>query len=233
MFLSLLKNLKFMIMKKLFLVGAFALFGALNAQQYKPTTGDVTVDLGVSGGLGNTSITLPDQGFGTGAMFKARYFKAEKLAYRATLFLANKTDNENPADDITTKDSQFGLGLGLGVEKHFTGTERLSPYVGGDVLIGYASKNKKQTATVGGTTIVNERKGPNSFKLGVRGVFGADYYFVQNVFLGVEAGLALIYENEGDITIKNPGTPDVTINGGNSLNISPAVVTGIRIGYIF
>lgn len=55
-------------MKKVFLVGALALMGAMNTQEYKPTTGDVTVDLGLSGGLGNTSISLPDQSFGAGAM---------------------------------------------------------------------------------------------------------------------------------------------------------------------
>lgn len=221
-------------MKKLFFAGAVALFGAMNAQEYKPTVGDVTVDLGVSGGLGDTSINLPDQGFGAGAMFKARYFKTDKFAYRATLFLANNNDTDNPSSNVVVKDNDFGLGLGFGAEKHFTGTDRLSPYVGGDVLVGFANASTKTTTTAtSGTTVVREVKGPNSFRFGVRGVFGADYYFAKRVFLGVEAGLALMYESEGDVTFKNTGSPDYTVEGGDNFNISPAVVTGIRIGYAF
>lgn len=220
-------------MKKVFLVGALALVGAMNAQEYKPTTGDVTVDLGLSGGLGNTSINLPDQGFGAGAMFKARYFKTDKLAYRGTVFITNDNETKNPSNNIVNKSSGFGLGLGFGIEKHFTGTERLSPYVGGDVLIGFNNTSNKTTATVANSTVVSEVKGPNNFMFGVRGVFGADYYFAKRVFLGVEAGLGLVYKSEGDVTTSVTGQNDVVVKGGNSFNISPAVVTGIRLGYAF
>src|SRR5690606_4452298 len=126
-------------MKKLFLVGALALFGAVSAQEFKPAAGDITVDLGVAGGLGNTTINLADQGFGTGAMFKARYFKTDKIAYRGTLSLSNNSQTTHTA---TSKDQadNYGFGLGFGMERHFTGTERLSPYVGGDVLLSYGSQ---------------------------------------------------------------------------------------------
>lgn len=223
-------------MKKLFLVGAMALFTAVNAQEYKPGAGDVTVDLGIAGGLGNTSVSLPDQGFGAGSMFKARYFKTDKFAYRATLFVANQNSTDNPTAQTVVKDDKFGLGLGVGAEKHFTGTERLSPYVGGDVMIGFASSKIKSTTTPvtpGGTTVITEKSGPNNFRFGVRGVFGADYYFAKRVFLGVEAGLGLIYESEGDTTVKVTNMPEVKTDGGNTFTIAPAVVTGIRLGYAF
>lgn len=217
-------------MKKLFLASAVALFATVSAQEYKPTAGDVTVDLGVSGGLGNTSIGLADGG----TAFKVRYFKTDKLAYRFTMVLANNNDTDNPSNTIVTKDNDFALGLGFGAEKHFTGTERLSPYVGGDILIGYVSQSSKSTLTpTSGTQVVTEVKGPNSFGAGVRGVFGADYYFAKRVFLGVEAGLSLMYSSEGDTTTKITSLPDVTSKGGDNFNISPSVVTGIRIGYAF
>lgn len=217
-------------MKKLLVASAIALFATVSAQEYKPTTGDVTVDLGVSGGLGNTSIGLADGG----AAFKVRYFKTDKLAYRFTMVLANNNDTDNPSNTVVTKDNDFALALGVGAEKHFAGTDRLSPYIGGDILIGYASQNTKTTnSPVGGPVSVSEVKGPNTFGAGVRGVFGADYYFAKRVFLGVEAGLSLMYSSEGDTTIKNTGVADVTSKGGSNFNISPSVVTGIRIGYAF
>lgn len=221
-------------MKKLMLVGALALFAGVNAQEYKPTAGDVTVDLGVSGGLGNTSVNLPNQGFGMGPMFKARYFKAEKLAYRATLFVANDSYTDNSVEHVVGKENEFGLGLGFGIEKHFTGTERLSPYVGGDVILGYSSISSKETESLPSQPVYTfERTGPNNFGFGLRGVFGADYYFAKRVFLGVEAGLGFMYVTEGETTIKSTGSPDVTVKGGNTFSIRPDVATGVRIGYAF
>ena len=90
-------------MKKLFLASAVALFATVSAQEYKPAAGDVTVDLGVSGGLGNTSIALADGG----AAFKVRYFKTDKLAYRFTMVLANNNATDNPSNTIVTKDNDF------------------------------------------------------------------------------------------------------------------------------
>lgn len=217
-------------MKKLFLVGALALFSAVSAQEFKPTAGDVTVDLGVAGGLGNTTINLPDQGFGTGAMFKARYFKTENIAYRGTLFVGNTSETNNLPNEKEEM-NVYGFGLGFGMERHFTGTERLSPYVGGDVLLGYGSMNIKSTEITTGD--VEELKGPGVFRFGVRGVFGADYYIAKRVFLGVEAGLGLMYESEGDTTFKSTGNPDIVAEGGSSFKITPEVVTGIRVGFAF
>ena len=217
-------------MKKVLVASAIALFATVSAQEYKPTAGDVTVDLGVAGGLGDTSIALADGG----AAFKARYFKTDKFAYRLTMLLANNATTTNPTSNIVAKDKDFSLGLGFGIEQHFTGTERLSPYVGGDILVGYASADTKSTFTpTNGSQIVTEVKGPNSFSAGVRGVFGADYYFAKRVFLGVEAGLSLTYSSEGDTKTKVTGLPETKVEGGNNFNISPAVVTGIRIGYAF
>ncbi len=207
----------------------------MNAQEvgYKPVAGDVTAELGLTGGLGNTSVAIADQGFGAGAMFKGRYFTTDKMAYRATVVIGNTDTEDNKTSNTVVEDSDFNLGLGFGIEKHFTGTERLSPYVGGDILIGFA--NQKQTTTytpTNGTPQVMETTGPNSFNFGVRGVFGADYYFVKRVFLGVEAGLGLMYKSEGDTTVKVANTTN-TKKGGSSFNITPAVVGGIRIGYAF
>lgn len=224
-------------MKKTLMIGAIALFGAVSAQEYKPTAGDVTVDLGLSGGLGNTSVNLANQSFGIGPMFKARYFKTDNLAYRMTMIVGNNSDTDNPNDNTVVKNNDFGIGLGFGLEKHYTGTERLSPYIGGDVLVGYASENTKTTVTppagTTGTVVVTETTGPNAFRLGVRGVFGADYYFAKRVFLGVEAGLAVMYSSEGETTFSQTGSPDVTVKGSNNFRIEPAVVTGIRLGFAF
>ncbi|MDY3350953.1 hypothetical protein PG357_03025 [Riemerella anatipestifer] len=248
-------------MKKLFLVGAVALFGAVNAQEYKPGTGDVTTEFGLKGGLGDTGVELP----GGDAYFKARYFKADNIAYRATLSLkttSNTKDVDSYSDEHTNsekhttgkdKKSSMGFTLGFGLEKHFKGTERLSPYVGGEFLLGYSSKKESSERTTVNSgdnktpykRVSNgETKGANGFSFGVRGVFGADYYFTKRVFLGVEAGLSLMYGSEGKTTttssysLTTGGTTvsdsrTSTAPGSRSFGFSPSVVTGIRLGYAF
>lgn len=248
-------------MKKVLLLGAFALFGAMNAQEYKPEAGKVTTEFGLTGGLGDTSVQLPDGN----AYFKARYFKTENLAYRLSASVGSSstttdTDEYSSRGTIfethtTGKDkvSSTNILLGFGVEKHFAGTERLSPYIGAEALIGYAGQKKVSDRTEvnsgSNTTAYNlttekEVKGPNTFSFGVRGVFGADYYFAKKVFLGVEAGLGLMYASEGKTktsssnSLTSGGTTTTRSSssetpGGRSFNIKPQVVTGIRIGYVF
>lgn len=204
-----------------------------NAQDFKAKAGDVTVDLAVAGGLGNTTVNLADQGFGNGAMIKGRYFKTEKLAYRGLVFLAAESSTDKSVTDTETKNSNSGIGLGFGIEKHFTGTDRLATYVGFDGIFGFNSMKEETTVTAGGVTTTTEVKGPNDFRVGVRGVFGADYYFVKRAYIGVEAGLGLYYKSEGKTTTSVTGLPDVEVDGGSSFNISPSIVTGFRLGYAF
>lgn len=227
-------------MKKLLLVGALAAFGAMNAQEdrsFKPEAGDVTAEVGLSGGLGNTSVSLADQGFGNGAMLKGRYFTTDKYAFRAVLFLGSDSVTENPATNVTEKNTDTGFGIGFGMERHFTGTERLSPYVGGDVLLGFTnSKTEITNTTVANNTVTQVQKGPNAFRFGVRGVFGADYYFLRRVYLGVEGGLGLFYQSEGDTTLTTTSantSTTTTVDGGSSFQVKPAVVGGLRLGFVF
>lgn len=224
-------------MKKIVLLAGILLSSlTLSAQEetgYKAKAGDITVDLALAGGLGNTTVNLADQGFGNGAMFKARYFQSDKLALRALLFAASSNTTDNSVLNTESKTSSTGFGIGFGLEKHFTGTDRLATYVGGDAIVAFNSQKDETTVVAGGLSTVTTVKGPNDFRFGVRGVFGAEYYIVKHVYLGVEAGLGLYYQKNGDTTTSVTGSPDVTIDGGNSFNITPAIVTGIRLGYTF
>lgn len=221
-------------MKKFLLIAGIALLSLnVNAQDFKAKAGDVTVDLAVSGGLGNTTVNLADQGFGNGAMIRGRYFKTDKLAYRGLVFLASGSTTDKSVANTETKNSNTGIGLGLGVEKHFTGTDRLATYVGFDGIVGFDSQSDKTTTTAGSVSSTTETKGPNNFRIGVRGVFGADYYFVKKAYIGVEAGLGLYYKSTGKTKTTTTGMPDVESDGSSSFNISPALVTGFRLGYSF
>lgn len=229
-------------MKKILFVGALALAGAVNAQEIKPTAGDVTAEVGVTGGIINTDFELSNAA-GKG-FFKARYFSTDKLAYRISFGLNTNSDKKDKmGTDMTGKtvNSSSDFLVGFGLEKHFTGTDRLSPYVGGELLLGFDSKkNTDETNYTNGNYDKTVIKGANGFGFGARGVFGADYYFAKKVFLGVEAGLQLMYTSTGKTVTTSETktgavvtTTNTEVPGGNKFNISSQLTAGLRLGFVF
>ncbi|PIE50101.1 MAG: hypothetical protein CSA38_04720 [Flavobacteriales bacterium] len=217
-------------MKKLLLASVVALMGAstVNAQEYKPQAGDVTAEFVVTGGLSDTAV-----GFREGGI-RGRYFSTNNMAYRAAVYLG--TDKvTTPITDGERKESNTGFSLGLGIEKHFNGTKRLSPYIGAELGLGYKTQSTTEETEVAGVQSSTEITGPGVFNFGVKGLFGADYYFVKNVYLGVEAGLGLGFSSTGETetTITTAGTTTtVKSEGGSSLNITPSVGM-IKLGFVF
>lgn len=230
-------------MKKVILgLVALTTITVANAQsEFKPNAGDVTTELGISGGLWDTDFKLNDNT----SNLRFRYFANEKMAFRLGLNVNSNNETENVyggTDDEkkgTYKENATNFILNLGVEKHFEGTERLSPYVGGDLL--FRTGNKKEEwndATSNGNSYLEDnngyRKGPGNIGFGLRGVVGADYYIAKRLYLGAEAGLGFLYGKEGKTKIKNNDDEVVTIkSAGSEFSLSPNVVTGVRIGFVF
>lgn len=238
-------------MKRLFLVfglaaSTFAATAQTNEEfkSFKPFQGDVTTEVGLAGGLNNADFTLNE---GASGLLRFRYFLKDKLALRAGFNLSSTSEKENiygtGSNDgrkgtVTTSGTAFLLNVGI--EKHFAGTARLSPYVGGDVMFGVAGQKEKMTNTDGNVYINNvsaETKGPGTIGFGVRGVVGADYYIAKHVYLGAEAGFGFMYGKEGKTTINTTAggtSTSVTLeSAGSSFELNPSVITGIRIGFVF
>lgn len=237
-------------MKKLLLSLSIAFLGlAAQAQDFKPVKGDITTEFGLSGGINNTNFNLND---GAG-LLRFRYFQKDNLAYRLGFNVGSQnetnnaygivgTPNENKEGSATRKTTEFLINLG--VEKHFTGTERLSPYVGGDILFGtgttktsFENASGSATAPVYNEGVSSEVKGPGYTSIGLRGVVGADYYIAKRLYLGVEAGFGFEYAKEGESTstITSAGTTTTVTNksAGNSFEINPSIITGVRVGFAF
>lgn len=235
-------------MKKLLLSLSVAVLGlTAQAQDFKPAKGDVTTEFGLTGGINNTNFELND---GAG-LLRFRYFQKENLAFRLGFNVGSISEkgnaygtgaNENKTGSAKSTETQFLINLG--VEKHFAGTERLSPYVGADFLIGSASNKttfENATGSVANPTYVeavsSETKGPGSTILGLRAVVGADYYIAKRLYLGAEAGFGFVYAKDGETTntstINGTTTTTTTKSAGNSFELSPSIITGVRIGFVF
>ncbi|MDP4683537.1 MAG: hypothetical protein NWS40_02490 [Crocinitomicaceae bacterium] len=202
-------------MKKLaILVGAIALTGSTFAQ--KATTDN---PFSLEGQLGFDASTLSFNA----PTLRFRYFVTDNIAARLTLGIDNssetfnyyETENTNGGGSGTEVNKTSMFNVAIGGEYHFAGTDRLSPYAGLDILIGSGSStndwsnydgtgyNADFTAAIANKTSM----------FGVNLVAGADYYFAENFYLGMELGLGF-----GATTVKE-GTSDITTGGVTVSNV--------------
>ncbi len=231
-----------------------------STSEYKPSKGTVTTEVGLTGGLGNSAFGLnTSTSIGGSATLKFRYFLKDNIAFRLGFSANRSADNTEPSTTTTTSpvptpplpfvpssttfDSDTVFGINLGIEKHFKGSDRLSTFVGADLLIGTRSSYKEtvnNTAIATSKTVIDKNNtGRTYFGLGL--LTGADYYVAKKVYLGVELGISFLRLSDKDrvVTTENvvagvSSTTEVTTStGGSAFELTTALNGGIRIGYQF
>jgi opacity protein-like surface antigen len=227
-------------MKKIILSVAVAVAALLttevSAQEYKPAAGQNTLELQLAP-LGANPFTMGGIRF--------RRFTSETSAIRATVYVGymNETEiktQEGPGQkELKIKNSSFEVGLRPGIEKHFAGTDRLSPYIGAELDFAIKTSTKKEdNGGAGGSDVtVTTTKNDDGFtRFGLNGVFGADYYVAEKVYLGAELGFGFSYSKESAVKVSDtaPGfvAPD-DVKGGSTFAIAPNVLAQFRLGIVF
>jgi hypothetical protein len=202
-------------MKKLVFALALVSLVSFGAQAQKQMGDEHNIELG---------FTPLGTGVIDGTVLKYRNFLEDNRAFRVSLMLDNSTDvyvtaqegDESDTDPVspqlqdTEKNSMFGLAVGY--EMHWDGQDRLSPYWGIEAFfttsnssyeteywgpndidnVGQDAKNVTWTTTTS--------QGANTF--GIRLVTGADFYFTDAMYMGVEAGLGFASTKVTDYTIE-------------------------------
>lgn len=228
-------------MKKFFItLAALASYAFANAQDFKPTAGKLAFELNAASPFAaSTPLSLPVYGF------KARYLIADMFVGRLGLNwnLATTTTPKVLSNGIDKEDDKTSLStftVAPGIEKHFEGTERFSPYLGLIVPISFGSS---ETVTNSGVSATNRTKttvknANGFFSIGGSLLSGVDFYMFKNMYLGAEFGLSFTYMSQNDIETSNeviggPAIPNSTTTGGSSFNITPAANASFRFGYWF
>ena len=193
----------------------------------KPTTGEVTaeVQLNLTGNFDTVRLN----------QLRGRYFLSPTTALRASFTLDSYSDTEN---DRTRKSTY--VVIAPGIEKHFAGTERLSPYVGAELQLSkhFASYESEFIEIDGAWNVGGNNNeymnGRNYFGVGLGLVAGADYYFAKHVYLGVEFGYGLTYQTYGDVEVRETNGRNYTIDKDqNSFRLGSSVNSGLRLGFVF
>jgi len=155
---------------------------------------------------------------------RMRYFFADNMAARVSLSLQNSSTKDyyyelpNNAGGVGTEINKTSMTMiSLGAEKHFAGTDKLSPYIGADLVYGMGGTSAKWDKFDGSdydATVTATVKNPSSM-LGLNLVAGTDYYFAENFYLGLELGLG--FSNTTD----KVGETVVTAGGTSTTSLSP------------
>jgi hypothetical protein len=150
--------------------------------------------------------------------------------------------------------TKMGWNIKPGFEKHFEGTNRLSPFIGAELdIAGQSSKEITPLQTIAdGTsdftpimTEKNKNKG-GFFRVGANLVAGFDAYITKHIYLGTELGFGFQMVNYSDYTKEittpssyvapttgpDPMNPD-PVSQGKEMNVGPNFNSAIRLGYIF
>jgi opacity protein-like surface antigen len=246
-------------MKKLILALVFVIgVSAISQAQYKPEAGDKNLEINFAP-LGGTPVSIPG--------IKFRSFMSETSAFRLGVFVGyNNTttitqeedfndDNEQLDLELRSRLSTFSVAIQPGIEKHFAGTERLSPYIGGYVNLGYTSKTDySESQTQNGPLtdtdlyLADMTKKTGQLNLGLNAVAGFDYYFAAKLYIGAEVGFGFAMNNDfkskvtenttelnndGDALVPVTNETESILNKKSNFQVGPNVVGQIRVGWLF
>jgi hypothetical protein len=209
-------------MKKIILsVFALFAFGAIQAQEIKtdagtftkPTTGTYIMEATLTPDItGGGIFSLPSLNSDLGMLgVKVRKFSSETKALRMG---ANLTVMNSGEENV---DTEFSVGVSLGVEHHLGGAERLSTYWGYEANLGYVSSN--------GDMFIDEfgEGKTTKFGFGANVFTGFDYYIMPKIYLGAEVSYGLAVTNT-----KPDGGDGVT-----KIQLAPSITPSFRIGWQF
>jgi hypothetical protein len=230
-------------MKKIVSIFAICVVGSftLKAQDFKPTEGSKNLEFQFAP-LGGSPINISG--------IRYRKFSSTQDAFRINAFLGVSRKSEitqekgdNDRKRLVDTESSVTLNIRPGIEKHFEGTDRLSPYYGGELNLGYTrTVESTMEQDAGSTKVVKTRKINNkpeaSWSFGINALAGFDYYIAKHLYLGAELGLGIVFINPLASRIKSDADgfeePDPSKLGKSpELRFGPNVNSALRLGYIF
>lgn len=190
--------------------------------EFKPVTGDRTLEVGFN---------LQYGVFLDGGQIKYRKFTTDKNAFR--LGVGASFDLDNPMEDVQ---SIYGvIRVSPGLERHFTGTSRFSPYIGAEVPVAYAfSQYEDQVSKIkGGWGNTGGNRG--YWSAGLNALAGVDFYIIKNFYVGVEIGAGVAYQRftEVEVDYKENFMEDQTVESSNRIHLDTFSNSGFRLGFVF
>ena len=244
-------------MKKTILLLAAVAFGFTSFAQ-KPTEGNILTEANFSLNQWNNEFSLPS--------LRVRYFMADDMAIRADLNVGGQSVTNNFLENADgtggsgeQKITASFYGLRVGIEKHFAGNDKFSPFMVGGIGFGFNSVNEEWTdyngligeyqsgltATVdeaASVMIIDPASGDPSFRSStgfqIGAGLGADYWVTNSFYMGMEFGIAYGVTNfkqvNAELNVDGQATQKAVLfaEGSSSGYSDQMFNTGFRVGFI-
>ena len=211
-----------------------ALATTMNAQSYKPETPKFSLEVGIMPFQSESAFLIDEQLRGILSL-------NDKISIRLGLGFGTVTTKEDDKQADYTKynatTSQFSVTPGIIYS--FEGTDRLTPFIGFELMLGSTSDKatleQRRGNSLTKTVTTNADDALNTFGASI--FTGFNYYFAQNIYVGVEAGLGIISASVKKQSIKRTSDGSTTTfdteeergASGIGLMCNPA----IRLGWAF
>lgn len=197
---------------------------------------------------------------------KFRKFTSDYTALRLEVFVGSSSEKDvsmqegatvisfednDVANPLTySRSGSFDLSIRPGIEKHFDGTNRLSPYVGGALNIGYSSSSETEeywspedftadSANPNNFAEWEQKTKDGSISFGLNALAGMDFYFADNLYLGAEFGFGFNftsmsptkYSSDNDeawaVSSANPFGEDTNFGNGEFEQSDEGTITSV------
>jgi hypothetical protein len=171
-------------------------------------------------------------GWGSSPNLKLRKFLTEAKAIRYETIVSYHTNN---FPNNGGKSNSLNISYIPGIEKHFAGTSRLSPYIGLTLpLTLHLANFENETLKVNGATNSNASN-RSYFNAGLDGLAGADLYVLKNFYVGFEVGAGLYYTKfaGGEVIYKDDSARNYEWEGSSSSGFFTFSKGGLRVGFTF
>ncbi len=195
------------------------------SHEYFPKAGNVGTTILLTGLIDNIQLNSPKANLGQNMLF-VRYYLEDDLVLRMGLGVGLRASLNEKADSVgqtlVTKDSIYGnfsLNISGGIEKHLQSSNRLDPYIFGQIDLTFIGKENitvdQETISKAGTEKVERTiKKDGGFGFGMVGGAGLNYFLGKRFSVGTELGLVFQYSTIGGTTSDN--TVTTPINGSST-----------------
>ena len=172
---------------------------------------------------------------------RGRYFISDLSAFRLSLLVGGTytpTDTETEGSPtLTDKDRTLNFSINPGYEYHFDGTDKLSPYIGGELSYSMTSTKNSDESLISLDKIRTLTTKTSNSTIGLRILAGGDYYFTDKIYLGAELGFGFTrtgrektsYELENGYT--GEVAPEDSEGNSTTLTWGPNYQATIRLGF--
>lgn len=207
----------------------------IKAQDYKPVAGQAALELNF------TPLSAAPIGLN---YLKVRYFVDDQVVFRIGLDIRRHSEKSEPInttnpdvmDESKMSYTQFGIYPGL--EMHFEGTDRFSPYIGAEIAFdtkgakaSYTDNDANTTTESDGAWLDGSNRGFT--KIGVNLLAGADFYFAKKLYFGAELGFGFLSTTMKEVKGTVGSTTTTTSVKSSSSDIGFNFNPAIRLGFCF